>query len=152
MKKFIFILPVFLICLTGCGAETGSIECTLSTNDVINGYQLNSTYKINYKGDFAESVETTEIVTSDSTDTLNYFENYLNTTYQTFDDTYGGYNYKVTKEDGKVTSDVTIDYNEMYIEQYVEDQPSLKIYVEDNKILKDGLISIYEDMGATCNN
>lgn len=152
MKKFIFILPVFLICLTGCGDETGSIECTLSTNDVINGYQLNSTYKINYKGDFAESVETTEIVTSDSTDTLDYFENYLNTTYQTFDDTYGGYTYKVTKEDGKVTSDVTIDYNEMDIEQYVEDQPSLKTYVEDNKILKDGLISIYEDMGATCNN
>lgn len=152
MKKFIFILPVFLICLTGCGTETGSIECILSTDDVINGYQLNSTYKINYKGDFAESVETTEIVTSDSTDTLDYFENYLNTTYQTFDDTYGGYTYKVTKEDGKVTSDVTIDYNEMDIEQYVEDQPSLKTYVEDNKILKDGLISIYEDMGATCNN
>ena len=83
---------------------------------------------------------------------MDYFENYLNTTYQTFDDTYGGYTYKVTKEDGKVTSDVTIDYNEMDIEQYVEDQPSLKTYVEDNKILKDGLISIYEDMGATCNN
>ena len=40
----------------------------------------------------------------------------------------------------------------MDIEQYVEDQPSLKTYVEDNKMLKDGLISIYEDMGATCNN
>lgn len=151
MKKFIFLLPIFILCLTGCGNEkTGSIVCTLSSKDAVNGYQLNSTYKINYKGEIVESVETEEVVTSDKEEILSTFETSLNNTYKKTNDTYGGYTYKVTKEDGKVTSKVTIDYSKMDIEQFVTDQPALKSYVKDNKLLTDGLKSMYETLGATC--
>ena len=63
---------------------------------------------------------------------------------------YGGYTYEVTREDGKVVSNVTIDYDKMNLEQYATDQPSLAQYIEDGKFLVDGIIEIYETAGATC--
>lgn len=152
MKKLIFIVPIFILCLTGCSEEleSGVINCTLSSNDVVNGYQLNSTYKINYKGDYVESVETEEIVTSDDSAILDYFETTIKDTYDKTSSAYGGYDYSVVNENGKVISIVTIDYNEMNLEQFVTDQPVLKSYVENNKMLVSGIKSMYEGMGATC--
>ena len=63
---------------------------------------------------------------------------------------YGGYTYEVTREDGKVVSNVTIDYDKMNLEQYATDQPSLAQYIEDGKFLVDGIIEIYKTAGATC--
>ncbi len=150
MKKFVFLIPAFLLCLTGCGAKTGTITCTLSQNDVVNGYKLESEYKINYKGDTVENVETVETVTTDSKELLDSFETSLNDTYSKTNETYGGYTYKVTKESDKVTSKVKIDYSKMDIEKFVKDQPALKTYVKNNKLLKNGIKSLYESMGATC--
>lgn len=153
MKKLIFVIPFIVLCLVGCNdnAKTGTITCTLSSNDVVNGYQLQSTYKINYVGNYVNSVDTEEIVTSDSNDILNYFETTLNDTYKKTNEAYGGYNYNVVKEDGKVTSTVTIDYNNMNLNQFVIDQPTLKSYVDDGKLLVNGIKSMYETMGAICN-
>lgn len=150
MKKFIFILPILAFCLTGCGDKEGIIECELSSNDVVNGYALNSTYKINYTGDFVTSVETEEIVSSENDELLNNFEITLNDTYNKTNTAYSGYTYNVVKENGKVVSNVTIDYSKMNIEQFVKDQPSLKTYVKDNKLLAEGIQALYESMGATC--
>lgn len=150
MKKFIFVLPILAICLTGCGDKKGIIECELSSNDVVNGYALNSTYKINYNGDFVTSVDTEEIVSSENDELLNNFETTLNDTYYKTNTAYGGYTYNVVKENGKVVSTVTIDYSKMNIEQFVKDQPSLKTYVKDNKLLAEGIQALYESMGATC--
>ena len=38
----------------------------------------------------------------------------------------------------------------MNLKQFVNDQPSLKSYVKDDKLLIDGIKLIYESMGATC--
>lgn len=150
MKKLIVLLPVMLILLTGCGTKEGTIKCTLSSKDAVNGYSLESEYTINYKGDVVESVDTVEKVTSESSEILDTFETTLNSTYSKMKETYGGYTYDVSKKDNTVTSKVTIDYNKMNIEQFVKDQPSLKSYVEDNKLKVDGIKSLYENMGATC--
>ena len=151
MKKLVLLMmPMLLLCLTGCSEETGQVVCTLSSKDAINEYELVSEYKINYKGDFVESVETTETVTSESEDILNTFESTLNETYKKMNDVYGGYTYEVTKEKGKVVSNVEIDYNTMDVEQLVKDQPTFKSYVEDNKLSVEGLKTIYESTGATC--
>lgn len=153
MKKLAILVPVLVLSLTGCGTETaktGTINCTLSTNDVVNGYSLESSYVINYTGDYVDNVETKEEVTSESEDILEYFETTLNDTYSATSKAYGGYTYTVTNENGKVISDVTIDYGKMNIDQYVKDQPTLKSYVEDGKLLVDGIKAIYESMGATC--
>ena len=40
MKKYLLLLPVFLLAVTGCGTKKGTISCTLSSNDVINGYSV----------------------------------------------------------------------------------------------------------------
>lgn len=150
MKKFFIFLPILLLSLVGCGEKSGTLVCTLSSNDVINGYKLDSNYKINYFGKTVKSVETIETVVSDSSETIDYFETTLNNTYKKMNDSYGGYVYNVTKEDGKVVSNVTIDYSKVNIEQLVDDQPLLKSYVDDNKLLLEGLKSMYESMGATC--
>lgn len=150
MKKFILLIPAMLICLSGCGAEEGTTKCTLSSKDVVNNYSLESEYIINYKGDLVENVETTETVISDDDEILDTFKTTLNDTYSKMNETYGGYTYDVTKEDGKVISKVTIDYNKMNVEQFVKDQPTLKSYIEDNKLKAEGLKELYETMGATC--
>ena len=74
MKKLaLLIIPILLLCLTGCKGKTGQMVCTLNTKDAINGYELHSEYKINYKDSNVEPVETIEIITSESEDILNYF-------------------------------------------------------------------------------
>lgn len=150
MKKYL-ILFICLFCLTGCDKK-GTINCTLSSKDVITGYELQSNYKINYKGKYVLNVETEEIVTSDSEDVLDYFENQVNTSYNALNEAYGGYNINVTREDNKLSSKVIIDYSKMNIEQYVTDSPTLKEYTENNKMLKDGVVALYESLGATCGN
>ncbi len=150
MKKLIVLLPVMLILLTGCGAKEGTIKCTLSSKDAVNGYSLESEYNINYKGDYVEKVDTVEKVTSESEEILDTFKTTLNDTYSKMNDTYGGYDYNVTKDGDTVTSKVTIDYSKMDIEQFVKDQPSLKSYVDDNKLKVDGIKDLYKTMGATC--
>jgi len=156
MKKVLFLLPILAITLTGCfNTKTDeltekSISCTLSTNDVVNGYQLNSTYKINYTGDFVKSVETEEVVTSENETIIDTFEETLNNTYKKTNEAYGGYDYKVTRETGKVTSKVFIDYSKMNLEQFIKDQPSLSSYSKDNKLLVEGIKQMYTSLGAKC--
>lgn len=153
MKKLFFVVPILGIglLLAGCGkVEGGVVNCTLYTNDAVNGYTLNSTYKINYTGEYVDSVESEEIVTSEDTDILNYFETTLTDTYDKTSAAYGGYDYSVNNDGSKVVSTVTIDYKKMDLEQFITDQPTLKSYSKDNKLLVEGVKTMYESMGATC--
>lgn len=163
MKKKLFLLvPAFALVLTGCGSDSNNekeaddnsvakkVTCTLSSSDAENGYSLDSTYIINYKDNYVESVNTTETVTSENEQILSYFEETLNASYEQANETYGGYTFTVKNEDGKVVSQVTIDYTKMNLEQFIEDQPTIKDYTENNKITVSGLKSMYTQMGATC--
>lgn len=149
MKKVILLVPVILLCLTGCGKEE-SLKCTLSSKDAINGYSIESTYNIKAKNDLVESVDTIEEVTSDSEEILEAFETQLNDSYSKMNETYGGYEYSISIDGDKLTSKVTIDYNKMNIDQFIEDQPTLKSYAKKGKLKLDGVKSMYEALGATC--
>lgn len=149
MKKVFLLIPL-LVFLTGCNTKTGSINCTLSARDVVNGYGLESNYKINYTGKYVDSANTYEVVTSNIDSIIDNFEKTLNASYSAVANAYGGYTYEIIKEEGKIISVVDIDYKKMNLEQYVEDQPTLKSYVKDGKLLVEGLKSLYESMGATC--
>ena len=160
MKKGLFLLSLLFL-LTGCGEETkedviqevpkqATVHCELSSRDVINGYETTAEYTIYYTGDYVDKVDTVETVTSESEEFLDTMEEYVNTTYEATNSAYGGYTYEVTREDGKVVSNVTIDYDKMNLEQYATDQSSLAQYIEDGKFLVDGIIEIYETAGATC--
>ena len=138
--------------LTGCGGseEQKTMTCTVETKDTTNNYVINGTYKVYYTGKLVDKVVTEEIVTTDDTETLSLFEETLNDTYEELNNTYKGYTYTVTKNDNKVTANVTIDYDKMNLDQFVADNPSMKAYVKDNKLLLSGLKTSYESTGATC--
>ena len=57
----------------------------------------------------------------------------------------------VTNENGKVTSSTTIDYSKMDLDKFVKSNTALSSYVNDkNQLTKDGVISLYESLGAKC--
>ncbi len=150
MKKLLIIVPAILLCLTACGGKEGSVKCTLESKDAVNNYSLAATYTINYKGELVESVDTVEEIVTEEKTILDTYETTLNDTYSKMQKTYGGYDYKITKDKDKLTSKVTIDYNKMDIDQFVKDQPALKNFVKNSKLTVEGIQSMYETMGATC--
>ncbi len=156
MKKYfkLFTLVIALLLLTGCGADdTVKLvkTCRATQTDPTGNYKIESEYKVYGKNDVVEKVETIETVTSNNKDLLDTFEEQINSTYEGLNSTYGGYDYKVTNENGKVVSKTTIDYNKMNLKKFVEDNTSMKEYVNsDSKILVKGIEKIYQALGAVC--
>ena len=155
MKNILEFLAVFLfvIILAGCTSKTEEkvVRCTLKLNDAAQNYEIESVYSIYTDGSVVNKVETTEIVTSDDDYVLDYFENYTNTLYTNMNDAYGGYDFDISKEDGKLISDTKIDYLKLDREKLAKDQPTMKSYMNDDYMITfEGIKSMYEQMGATC--
>ncbi len=154
MKKYLP-LGLLLICMlvvSGCQEKKDYVvKCTLSQNNVLGNYQIESTYEITTDGKIAKSVKTVEVITSENETLLNTMSETLNTTYETMNEAYGGYVFDVDQETGKVVSTVTIDYTALDLEKLLSDQPSMKNYTnEDNQLTLEGLQNMYTTMGATC--
>lgn len=75
----------------------------------------------------------------------------VNNTYTKMNESYGGYTYSVNKTSQGLTSKTSIDYEQVDIKKLVEDQPTMKSYVKDNKITIEGIKAMYTQMGATSN-
>lgn len=157
MKKSlkVLVLVIALVVITGCGnnKEKEVVKsCKLNTNDVINGYKLEAEYNIYGKDKVVDKVITVETVISDNDSVLDLFEKTLDKTYSALNEAYGGYTNKLTRKDGKLISETTVDYSFVDLKQYVEYNPILKDFVtSDNKLLISGIEEIYEAMGAVCN-
>ena len=145
MKKIIgslFLILVFSI--TGCGNKEATIECNLNSKDPSNNYELKTDYIIHAKGDIVEYVETTETIISDKESVLNYFKEYVESTYKSMNDSY-------TVDGNKLVSTTKIDYNKMNMEKFIKDNTAMKSYVNKNNQLKvEGVKKIYEQLGAVC--
>lgn len=161
MKKTGKILLLLLAVLTLVGCQTSETKneekeitkkCTIvNDQQSTSGYKIESSMTIYAKNDIVTKVETTEVVTSDQTEILSYFEDTLDAQYEAASQTYGGYNYDIKTTDEKLTSTVTIDYTEMNLDKYVEDYSVMKDYVNaENKLTVEGITKLYESMGATC--
>ena len=148
--KFLVILGLFVM-LCGCSLFGGekTFECKNTSKQT--DYTLTSTYKVFYKGDVVSKVETVETVESKDESKLKTVETSVDELYKSNNQKYGGYDYKVTNKNGKLTSTVTIDYKKMDLKKYVEDNPAMKSYVNDkNEITKEGIIKLYNALGAKC--
>ncbi len=149
-----FITIIMVIMLCGCGnkkVEEKVVKCMLSNNDVTNGYEVKSEYNITTNGELVRKVDTVEKVTSSNASVLSYFQVNLINTYAKFKQNYGGCTYDVTKDGNTVTSEVTMDYSKADLKKASEDDASIKsILNDDYKVTLDGIISMYEGMGATC--
>lgn len=155
MKKGLKILfiSLFVILISGCGKSNKEVvsTCTLSSNQSSNGYKISSNYEIHSKDGLVNSVTTKETVESDNEQVRSYFKKTLEDSYNTANESYGGYTYNVTEDGNKVISDVTIDYSKMNLEKFVNDNSQMKSSIKNNRISLDGMKKIYEALGATCN-
>lgn len=157
MKKVfsILFLIVGLFVIVGCGNKADDklvMICTSSSSDTIRGYNLETKYNVySNDNDIVSKVSTTEAVTSNNDEILDFFNRELKSAYSELNDTYGGYDNKVIKTNGKVTSETTIDYSIMNLKKYVEDNSEVKDYVNsDNKFTITSIKRLYEELGATC--
>ena len=113
---------------------------------------LDAVYKAFYKGEYVNKVETVEKIYSSDTSMLNAFKSSVESTYQSNNAKYGGYNYSVTIDGTVLTSNATINYEVLNVAKMVEDEPSMKPYTKDNKMTVNGVKAIYESLGATCSD
>ena len=155
MKKSFKLLSIIaiLVLLNGCGnnKEVLVTKCTSSQNNLQANYTLKSEYTIYSQKGVVNKVESVETITSTSESILDYFENYLTTSYEQANKSYGGYTNKVVKNNDELTSKTTIDYQVMDMAKYVEDNSVMKNYVNNkNELTLEGIKSAYQTMGATC--
>lgn len=151
--KILFI-SMIIILLVGCNNKDTNKEitkkCTLSQNQSSNGYTLDSKYEIHSKNGYVTKVITKETVESESEEVREYFKSTLEDSYKSTNEKYGGYTYSITENDNKVISNVTINYSKMDIEKFIEDNSQMSSYVKNNKLTLDGIVAIYEALGAIC--
>ena len=151
MIKKLVILIVISLYLTACNNKNGIINCTMSQNEELLGYNITSNYSIIYKDNYVTEVDGQDIIVSDFNDTIEELENELTSGYDELNELYGGHNYNINKEDNKLIIDININFNELKLKEYIEGIPLLTDYYKNNKLLKDGLILYYEDGGYQCN-
>ena len=173
MKKYFSIILIFIISiiLVGCGnnnnkqeanghiaeendvSKVKKIVCKLEKEDTVNSYKLDTTYELTVENDLVIKNKMTEIITSTNKDTLDYFENYMKSTYKTMNDKYGGYDYKVTNDGKQVASSTTIDYTKTDIEKIIQDDSSMKLMVNsNNQVTLAGVKSVYNTLGIACDD
>lgn len=149
--KIILITSMLLI-LSGCNNTNEEITlCNYKNTNADANYNLKSEYKIYSTDKIVNKVIIKETVISNSSVILDYFESYLSNLYKTNNNIYGGYDNKIVKTDDELISTTTIDYNQMDLEKYINDNPAINNYLNhNNKITLDGVINIYKTIGATC--
>lgn len=155
MKKYIklFALIMVVFMATGCNSiGTKVTTCTLDNDQSKSGYKILSTYKIYSKKDVVKKVEMEETLTSKNTTILAYFEKIYNARYKTENSKYKGITYNVKKEDGKLITRVTTDYNKLNMTDYIKANSAMNSYVnKDKKFTLEGAKTMYESIGAKCN-
>ena len=152
MKKILTfaMLSFITILLSGCN-NNEEVFKTCKLTQSTSSYTMSNEYQIYGSGDVVEKVISVEKITSDDVDILNNLKDYTNELYSNSNEVYGGYEYNLEIQDNTLTSTATIDYNKMNLKKYIEDNNISEEYVnDDNKLLLDGIIKIYNSIGAEC--
>ena len=148
----VLILPPLIIitmCNKKSNLEVG--KCTFVSDQSASGYVSTTNYEINHLDDIVDNIKIVETIESSDKNILSFFKEELSKQYKSANDLYGGYKYDIKEEDNKLIVTTTIDYNNVDITKFVEDNPGMKDYVNtDNKLTFDGVIKMYKNIGATC--
>ena len=151
MKKVKYLLLIVLaaVLVTGC-KNTKTVKCTMTKEYGEITYKAE--YEIEYDAnDFVKTVITTETLNSSDSSYLEESKETAESLYGSYNSKYGGYDFNVTIKGDTLTSKCTIDYEKMNVKKYVEDNPSLTNFADQNNNVKlDGVKSIYSALGATC--
>ena len=153
MKKKILLFSsvfIFLILITGCSKESGNLmTCTRSMNQ--NNIKTNLKYNISYDGDYVTRVKSIETVETDSEDILNSYKTQIESLYSPYNDI-EYYEYNVKVEDNKLTSTVDINYEKVDTDKLLEIDSANGQLIKDGKIKVNDIKSVYESLGAICEN
>jgi uncharacterized lipoprotein YehR (DUF1307 family) len=144
------ILVILVIILLLSLFRSKEMVCTLKSDQSNSGYILETKYVIKYRGDYVNTVNITETITSDKKEVLEKFAVQFNDQYSYNKKTYGGYNYSVDNTGNKVESNVEIDYTEMNLEKFIKNNEAMKEYTKNNKLTIEGAKKMYEASGAKC--
>jgi len=156
MKKLYLLLLLTSLIFFGCTGgkkekELLTKKCTLVSDQSASGYVNTTSYEINYENEIVNTVKQTETIDSSDKNILNFFKEQLEIQYKNANDLYSGYSYTIKEEDNKLIFVIDIDYKKVNMTKFVEDNPGMKSYVNsDNKVTLDGIIKMYENIGAEC--
>lgn len=160
MKKLLVLIPIVLLCITGCKVNvtvngknvldnSKKVVCTLNKKE--SNVTLTGTYTIKYNDEFVSKVEVKEEYVSSDKSILDSFAESINENYEEFNSEYGGYTYNITETPDKLVVETTLDYDAMDIKNYLKDYPDAKSYINgDNKVTLSGIKNVYTSLGATC--
>lgn len=157
MKKVVILGIALLLFVTGCGQQIGNNDshtkdakmiCTRTAN--MNGLEMDFRYEVYYQENDVNKVQTTEKITTDSTETLQAYQQQIKTLYSNFDNI-KHYNYDVKIEGNTLISTTDINYQKMNIDELLTVDSSIEQLLNDNrKIDLDKITQVYEQLGATC--
>lgn len=172
-NKLLIILFALMLIVTGCSSkesdtnktdgkndtktedkasvdETKILTCTADKTDEL-GSVINAIYKVTYKGEYVDLIETEEKVTSDNSQVLNYYKEAIESTYLPYKDL-EHYNYSVVLKDNQVISTTKIDYSKIDTNKMIEINSSMKSLIKNGKVKMSDVKSLYESdqIGATC--
>lgn len=156
MKKVINLLVILVgvIFIAGCKYNLPGqkvTKCTLDNDQSKSGYKTIVTYNIYSKNDVVSKVSYEEVLTSENTTILKYFEDLNKKQFEQQNKTYGGYSFDVKAEKNKIISNVTINYSKLDMNKFIKDNSAMKSYVdENNKFTLKGAKTMYESLGAKC--
>ena len=150
MKKFFgFILVCCgLVVITGCGADK-TMTCTRTMNQ--NGIKADLKYEVVYSGDTVKQVKSTEKISNDSKEVLETYKETVEKTYAPYKDL-EHYNYNVTIDGDTLTSIADINYEKIDTKKMIEVDSANSQLIKNGKVSLKDLKSVYESVGATCEN
>jgi len=168
ITKLSIVLLVGLLVFTGCSdnndkkldkdSEKGSsvqenkdakvLRCT-KTGEVTTGVEADLTYEVTYTGSYVDKVHTVEKLTSDNEQYLNQYKTLVEEGYKNYKDL-KYYDYNVEVKDGVLTSTVDIDYSKIDTDKMIEIDSDNAALIKNGKIKIEDMKTLYQQVGATC--
>lgn len=150
MKKTILVLMLCIsaLMITGCGKEEEkTMNCSRTLNQ--NGIEMNLSYTVKYKGDYVTSVKSVEKIKSDDTATIEAYKTQLEETTSPYKDI-KYYDHEVNVDGNTLTSTITIDYEKIDTDKFIEVDSSAKQLIKDGKVEVETIETLYNTLGITC--
>lgn len=171
-NKLLIILFALVLIVTGCNkkeedtnkvdnnsttvedksnaSSTKILTCTANKTDEL-GSTIEAVYKVTYKDEYVDLIETEEKVTSDNSQVLDYYKEAIESIYLPYKDL-EHYDYNVIKKGNQVISTTKIDYSNIDTDKMIEINSAMKSLIKDGKMKISDVKSLYESsqIGATC--
>lgn len=149
-KVLLSLVLVAILFVTGCGGkeESKTLTCTRKAT-VTTGVDMDLTYKVTYKGDYVQLVETEEKVIADNKTYLETYKTTVENLYAPYKDV-EHYEYDVNVDGKTLTSKTKINYEKIDTKKLIEIDSANSALIKDGKIKLTDIRSVYEGMGASC--